>query len=98
QHADRGRGTGRARRGTRGARMTAAGMLIIPVLGALLAGFAGERRRLVTAMAALSTLGAFVLSLFLPGARGVDLAWLPGIGSSFSIDPNGAASVLVVVT
>jgi len=72
-------------------------MLIIPALGALLAGFAGERRRLVTAMAALATLGTFVAALFLPGARGVDLPWLPGLGVGFSLDPNGAASVLVVV-
>ncbi|HLU82316.1 MAG TPA: proton-conducting transporter membrane subunit, partial [Trueperaceae bacterium] len=78
--------------------MTAAGMLIIPVLGAMLAAVAGERRRLVTALGALSTLGAFVLALFLPGARGVDLQWLPGLGVGFSLDPNGAASVLVVVT
>jgi NADH-quinone oxidoreductase subunit M len=73
-------------------------MLIIPVLGALLAGFAGERRGLVTAVTVLATLGAFVVSLFLPGARGVDLPWLPGLGIGFDLDPNGAASVLVVVT
>lgn len=78
--------------------MTAAGMLVIPLLGAVLTGFAGERRRLVAGLAVLSTLGAFVLSLFLPGARAVDLPWLPGLGVGFSLDPNGAASVLVVVT
>ena len=78
--------------------MTAAGMLIIPIVGAVLAGLAGERRRLVTALGALAALGAFVLALFLPGAGSIDLQWLPGMGVGFSLDPNGAASVLVVVT
>jgi len=71
--------------------------LLLPLLGAVLAALAGARRPAVTAAGLVSTLATFVAALFLPGAQPFERAWLPGLGVSFSLDPGGAASVLVVV-
>ena len=72
-------------------------VLLVPVVGAALASAAGARRGLVTFLALASTIATFLVSLFMPGASEVDLPWLPGLGTSFALDPGGAASVLVVV-
>ncbi len=72
-------------------------VLLVPVLGAALASLAGVRRSLVTLVALASTIATFLVALFMPGAQAVNLPWLPGIGTSFALDPGGAASVLVVV-
>ena len=76
--------------------MIAVAMLVIPLLGAGLSALS-RSRRMVTAVALFSTMATFAVALFLPGARAIERSWLPGIGSSFSLDPNGAAAVLVVV-
>src|SRR5690606_31614585 len=91
------RGTARcSRRGLGGGRVITAAMFVIPLLGAALSAFSRSRRA-VTAVALLSTMAPFALALFLPGAQAIDRAWLPALGSSLSLDPNGAAAVLVVV-
>src|SRR5690606_19599889 len=76
---------------------TTLAVLLVPVLGSALASLAGMRRNLVTLVALASTIATFLVSLFMPGASEVDLPWLPGLGTSFALDPGGAASVLVVV-
>ncbi|HZW27879.1 MAG TPA: NADH-quinone oxidoreductase subunit M [Trueperaceae bacterium] len=77
--------------------MTALLPLLLPVLGAALASLAGGRRGAVVVAALAGTLATFIAALFLPGAAPFDRPWLPGLGVSFSLDPGGAASVLVVV-
>ncbi|HZJ08572.1 MAG TPA: NADH-quinone oxidoreductase subunit M [Trueperaceae bacterium] len=76
--------------------MIAAAVLVLPLLGAVLSAFARSQRAVVR-VALLSTMTTFAAALFLPGAATVDLPWLPGLGVTFSLDPNGAAAVLVVV-
>lgn len=71
--------------------------LLVPLVGAALAALAGERRGALVAASLASTIATFAASLFLPGAPAFQRAWLPGLGVSFSLDPGGAASVLVVV-
>lgn len=76
--------------------MIAAAVLVVPLLGAVLAAFTRSHRA-VTGVALLATMTTFAFALFLPGAQLVELPWLPGLGISFSLDPTGAAAVLVVV-
>lgn len=76
---------------------TALVVLLVPVLGAALASLAGARRNLVTLSAVAGTVATFLVALFMPGASAIDVPWLPGLGTSFALDPGGAASVLVVV-
>lgn len=77
--------------------MTALAVLLVPVLGALLVALVRRSRAAVLAATMASTITTFVLALFLPGSRGIEAPWLPGLGVFFAIDANGAAAVLVVV-
>jgi len=77
--------------------MTAVLVLFLPVFTAILVGMLRTSPALVRALSMLGTVATFVVALFLPGSRGVDVPWLPGLGVHFAIDANGAAAVLVVV-
>ncbi|MEX2540272.1 MAG: NADH-quinone oxidoreductase subunit M [Trueperaceae bacterium] len=53
--------------------------------------------RVSRALALAASIATFVFSLFLSGSAGISRAWIPGIGATFTLDPTGAASVLVMV-
>lgn len=48
-------------------------------------------------LAVIGVLGTFVAALLLPGDSGVNALWIPGFEVYFSLSPEGAGSVLVLV-
>lgn len=73
--------------------MTLAAILVPLAAAALLAA---TPRRLQAVPALGGSIATFLVALYLPGDAGVSVAWLPAAGITFSVDPRGAASVLVL--
>jgi NADH-quinone oxidoreductase subunit M len=69
--------------------------ILIPVAAALLLAVVPSLRA-ARGIALLASLATFVAAILLPGAAGVSLEWIPGLGATFTLDAQGAASVLVV--
>lgn len=70
-------------------------VLLIPLLTAGVLVFVSERR-MQRGIALLSAIATFIAAVLLPGAAAVELPWIADLGIWFSLDPTGAASVLVV--
>jgi len=69
-------------------------MIVVPLVAAALVVLARRVLPLARVLAVAGAVATLVLAIFLPGTRPLDLTWLPGIGVSFSLDGNGAGSVL----
>ena len=71
-------------------------VILVPFIAALLI-FLLRQRALQTLVAVLSTLITFVVARLLKDDPGFSRLWIPGFGSYFELNPEGAASVLVFV-
>jgi NADH-quinone oxidoreductase subunit M len=70
--------------------------VLLPVASGLLL-LAVPRAGAARAVALIATLANFVAAMFLPGSPGVSVPWIPGMGVTFTLEPTGAASLLVLV-
>jgi len=70
-------------------------VILVPLAAALLLMMAttGVQR----ALALFATLVTFVSALFLVGAPGISVPWIPGFGATFTLGAEGASAVLVLV-
>ncbi|MEX2536921.1 MAG: NADH-quinone oxidoreductase subunit M [Trueperaceae bacterium] len=69
--------------------------VLVPLIAGLLLSFlraTGPAR----AVALFATIATFVAAVLLSGTSGVSVPWIPGLGVTFTLDPAGAASVLVM--
>lgn len=68
--------------------------ILVPLAAAALVPLVPARAQALPALGGV--IATFLVALYLPGDPGVSVPWLPGAGITFSVDPSGAASVLVL--
>jgi NADH-quinone oxidoreductase subunit M len=71
-------------------------VILVPLIAAIFI-FTSRQRSLEIFWAVLSTLVTFVIARLLKDDAGFSRLWIPGFGSYFELNPQGAASVLVFV-
>lgn len=75
--------------------MTPVFTILVPLVTAAIVLLLRNSTLLIRVVALAGAVATLVLAVLLPGSRPFSAEWLPGFGVSFSVDGNGAASVLV---
>jgi NADH-quinone oxidoreductase subunit M len=70
--------------------------ILIPFVGALFTIIA-RQKPLQIFWATLSTIATLIAARFLQGDAGFSTLWIPGFNSYFELNPQGAASILVLI-
>jgi NADH-quinone oxidoreductase subunit M len=71
-------------------------VILVPFFGALFTIIA-RQKPLQIAWATVTAIVTLILSSFLSRSSGISALWIPGFGSYFELNPQGAASILVLI-